>query len=147
MANKMKNLLLIVSFLLLCSCAKPATDEQIYSIDPMEPIGFKEKVSYTWWNKFWLSSAIFGQTTDTISTAIQTRNGNCIEVNTIYGRNPNIALVAGLKVLYVGGMYFFIEHVVDATPLQKQQMRNVLFAPAAILGVGATAWNMSIDCN
>lgn len=58
--------------------------------------------SYTGWNKFWLVAAIVGQAADVASTSYAINHG-AEEVNPVYGKDPNLLLMVGIKMALIGG--------------------------------------------
>lgn len=96
--------------------------------------------SYTTWNKGWLLAAILGQAGDIISTDYALSHG-AEEANPLFGKNPGLPLLIGVKAGLVGVAWLLSEYVVPEK--DRQNARNYIFAPLAVFGIGATVWNTS----
>lgn len=112
-------------------------------IDPMEPSGFKEDSSWTFWNKFWFSGTIVGNTLDVVST-VNALDRGCVELNPILGDNPSTGSLILLKVAVLGGTWVLIEYVVK--PENRQVTRNVVYGMQTIIMNAIAVRNFNIGC-
>lgn len=96
--------------------------------------------AYAGWNTFWLTAAIVGQAADIASTSYGLNHG-AEEANPLFGKEPDLLLMIGVKAALVGGVWLITEYAVPEK--DRRELRNYAFAPLAFIGCGVSIWNMA----
>ena len=110
---------------------------------PQAAFQVKEDGSWTTWNKFWLATAIGGQTADAISTRNALDDG-CREANLLYGSDPETVVIVGTKVIVLALAYLATEHLMAEK--DRPKARNIIYGTLGVIGVAAAGWNASQSC-
>jgi len=83
--------------------------------------------------KYWLTAMIAGQVADAATTQYGLHRG-LKEANPLYGKDPNMGVVIGVKVVYVGLAYGLGQLIPDG--------RKAFYIIGCIPGWGAAGWNL-----
>jgi len=102
--------------------------------------------AWTGWNKFWLASAIGGQSADAITTLNAMESSYCREANPLLGGSPGDIAIIGSKVALFGVGLWYTEYYLRDDPRQ-QKARNAIYATFAVIGAGLGVWNYNQQCN
>ena len=114
---------------------------------PQIAYSYIEDAPWTFWNKFFAGSAVVGQAFGVISTE-NALNRGCVEGNTnTWGDDPDMLVLAGVKVVVLGLTYYLTEKVVSYTSVkQKQLTRNLVYGAFGAIGAYDGFRNSSLDC-
>ena len=82
--------------------------------------------------KYWLATMIAGQVADAATTQYGLHQG-LKEANPLYGKDPNMGVVIGVKIAYVGLAYGLGQLIPEG--------RKTFYIIGCIPGWGAAGWN------
>lgn len=75
------------------------------------------------------------------ATTVNALNGNCVELNPLFGSHPSAGSVIAVKALVLG-----LQYAIYNTPGMGDNTHVYGYIAAAITG-GAAVWNSQQDCN
>jgi len=134
--------LVVLLAILLAGCSKAYLEpvEQL-PIDEMfkveSPAPAQNNSTFTGWNKFWLGTAILGQSADAATTIDKLGDG-CMEGNPVFGPEPSNGTIIIAKLAAIGMVVWLAEY--------HPKYRNWLYAPLAVIGTGLAVWNSQQEC-
>ena len=156
----MRFCILLISFLLITSLlsslalAENDWDEDLWihefnetTFHPVIEYHYVDDAPWTFWNKFFAGSAIAGQAFGVISTE-NALNRGCVEGNTTaWGNNPDMLVLAGVKIVVSVLVYFLTEKVIHYESIdQKQLTRNLVYGVFGAIGTYDGFRNSSLEC-
>jgi len=134
--------LVVVLAILLAGCGKTYLEpveqlpiEEMFKVE--SPAPSQNHSTFTGWNKFWLTTAILGQTADAATTIDKLGDG-CMEGNPVFGPEPSNGTIIIAKLAAVGMVVWLAEY--------NPKYRNWLYAPLAVIGGGLAVWNSQQEC-